>query len=220
MPRLNKKSIGIIFGPNGAGKGTIARFISNKFGYKHINTGALLRVASLKAGNEHLKELLDDGEMLDDSVVEQILIDHFKSYEISNSDKIVLEGIPRRKSQIDTIKRVCRIFNYEIKWVIVLELPVDVIIDRVKDRILAPDGHVYHLIYNPPPPYFKPEDFTKRLDDRPHIIEKRYENYTINTKPCISDPLFFNTPKLIVDARKGIEEICREVGEFLGNIKT
>jgi adenylate kinase len=219
MPNIHKKSIGIIFGPNGAGKGTISRFISNHFEYKHVNTGALLRLESLKIGGEYLKKFLDEGEMIDDEVVEDILVDYFKSYEISKSTKIVLEGIPRRKNQIKTIKRLCKEFNFEIKWVIVLQLPVEIIIDRVKDRVLAPDGHVYHLIYNPPPEYFKPEDFSKRLDDRPHIIEKRYKNYLVNTQKCIEDPIFSHVTRLEIDATKEIKEIYKLVESFLDTKK-
>jgi adenylate kinase len=218
MTSVSTKQIGLIFGPNGVGKGTLAKHLAETCHLTHINMGNLIREWIHTTESHHMQSLIDEGEMVPDPIVEQILNNRFEEIEKKHHKEtvqIVMEGIPRKRDQVSILKNICQKYGYDITWIIVLNAPLDNLLERVKDRVMAPDGNVYHLTLNPPPAHFKKEDLVKRLDDRPHIVKKRYENYVINTLESLSDSFFATVPLFNIDSTQSIAQVFIQAESFL-----
>ncbi len=215
-----EKHIGIIIGPNGVGKGTLAQMLAEDFRYYHINMGQLFRDwIAAHAKHEHQSDV-DNGVLIDDTFVREVVTAKFEELKRdAPTVNLVMEGLPRTVAQVDIVKDLCRDYGYNIKWVIVLSATLEMILDRVMDRVIAPDGTIYNLKYNPPPSNITREQLSKRADDRPEVITKRYESYIVDTFPVLSDPLFLNAQILNIDASKTIREVHDEARYFLRELE-
>jgi adenylate kinase len=212
---VTKKSIGFIFGPNGVGKGTLADLVSEKFQYYHYNMGAVVREYADMRGHEDIKKLVDNGILVDDEFIHDTLLDKIEHLRYQN---IVFDGVPRRNVQVSFMQEICDKHGFSPEWVIVLHAPMDVIMERLTERVMAPDGKVYHLRYNPPPAHYKPEELVTRPDDRPEVVQKRYEDYVTLSLECLSHPFFLDIPTFTIDATKSISEVCHQAELFLTDI--
>jgi adenylate kinase len=213
---MNQKHIGLIFGPNGVGKGTLATKLAGNFEYIHLNMGNLIREWIKYERHAELQELLDAGELIADEYIKEILDYEYPRMALNRKFKnIVFEGMPRRISQVEILKKFCEYHDYSIRWIIVLDAPLDVILERVSQRVIAPDGNVYHLTYNPPPARYTPSELQTRPDDRPDVVRRRYEEYVSNSLACVSDPFFDGVELLRIDGTKGIEEVYQQAQVFL-----
>jgi adenylate kinase len=208
-----KKIIGFIFGPNGSGKGTLARHIAESYGYCHINTGRCLREWAEKNNRKDIIKLIDNGDFVEDLLVEVALRERFEK--LMSYKGVIIEGVPRKLSQVNMIQRICKDFNFVPEFLMILNVPLDILIDRVKDRVVAPDGHVYHMKLNPPPKHFKLSELHTRPDDCVEIVKKRYESYISMTLECISDGFFLNSKVLSIDSTKPINEVFTIADNFL-----
>jgi len=208
-----RKFLGIVFGPNGSGKGTLADNLSKELSYHHFDNGLCLREWAKKKNRQDVMKLIEQGEFVYDEIVDLSIKDNFE--EISHNKKILLDGIPRKLSQINLIQDLCKKYNFTPLWIIVLHAPVEVLVERLKERVVAPDGKNYHMTLNPPPKHFKLSELKSRPDDKPEIIRKRYEYYITNTLECISDPFFLNSKIHTIDATKPIPEVLEEGREFV-----
>lgn len=218
--RSPKIPFGILFGPNGVGKGTLAHHISEIFGYKVLNMGNIIREYAYEHQISYLKDIMDNGEFVEDEIVEASLIEKLEELRQSSFERpLLFDGFPRRKSQMAILHKLMGLYNLEPEWIIVLNAPLEEILDRVTGRVTAPDGQVYHLTLNPPPPQFKPEELITRPDDRPDIVKKRYKFFMTKTLECIGDQMFLDTPISNIDSRKPIPEVYKEAENFLKDLK-
>lgn len=209
------KLVGFIFGPNGSGKGTLADKLTEK-GYIHIGGGNLIRQWAQKHNRTDIIDKISQGNFIDNDLLSSILEE--KLPEVSSSHKLLFEGIPRKKSQIKIVKKLLQTYGYKPAWIIVLHAPLEVLIERVSNRVFAPDGKIYHMTLNPPPAHFKMSQLKMRLDDRSEIAKKRYEYYITHTLECVSDEFFLDTPIKTIDATQSIDEVYSESIEFISQI--
>ena len=207
------KSLGIIFGPNGSGKGTLATNLSTNLDYFHYDNGKHLRDWAEQKNREDILKLIDYGEFVSDEIVDQSIHDKFA--EINHHQKVLLDGIPRKLSQVNLIQEFCFKYHYQPLWIIILHAPLDALIKRLKERVVAPDGKDYHMTMNPPPKHFKLSQLKPRPDDQPEIVRKRYEYYITNTLECLSDRFFLNTKVLTIDATEPIDDVFEKAKEFV-----
>jgi len=124
----------ILFGPPGAGKGTHAGAISQKYNLKHISTGELLR-AEIAAGTElgkQAKSLIDAGSLVPDEVVEGMIENAFAT--IKNVDGFLLDGFPRTLGQAQDLDKILAKKSDEVTGVISIMIPDDIIRERIKHR--------------------------------------------------------------------------------------
>ncbi len=209
------KLVGFIFGPNGSGKGTLAGKLTEE-GYIHIGGGNLIRQWAQRHNRTDIIDKISQGDFIDNQLLSSILKE--KMSEVNYSHKLLFEGIPRKKSQITIVKNLLHDYGYKPAWIIVLHAPLEVLIERVSNRVFGPDGKVYHMTLNPPPAHFRLSQLKIRPDDRPEIAQKRYEYYITHTLECVSDEFFLDTPVKTIDATQSIDKVYSESIEFISQI--
>ncbi|MCW8108366.1 adenylate kinase [Alteromonas ponticola] len=176
----------ILLGAPGAGKGTQAQFLMNKFGIPQISTGDMLRTA-IKAGTElgmKAKQVMDEGKLVSDDIIIGLVKERIAQEDCKEG--FLLDGFPRTIPQADAMKEA----GIAIDHVIEFDVPDDVIVERMAGRRVHPaSGRVYHVIFNPPQNEGKDdvtgEDLIVRDDDQEDTVRKRLGVYHEQTEPLI-----------------------------------
>lgn len=174
----------ILLGPPGAGKGTQAGFIIQKFGIPQISTGDMLR-AAVKAGTPlglEAKKLMDGGSLVPDEVIIGLVKDRIRQPDCAKG--FLFDGFPRTLPQAEAMKQA----GVPIDYVLEIDVPDEEIIRRMGGRrVHLASGRTYHIVFNPPKVAGKDdvtgEDLIQRDDDREETVKKRLEVYHSQTQP-------------------------------------
>ena len=177
----------ILLGGPGAGKGTQANFIKEKYQIPQISTGDMLR-AAVKAGTElgkQAKVLMDAGQLVPDSVIIGLVKERIKDPDCSKG--FLFDGFPRTIPQADAMKDA----GVDIDAVVDVDVPDAEIIKRMSGRrVHLASGRTYHVIFNPPKVAGKDdvtgEALIQRDDDKEETVKKRLDVYHKQTEPLIS----------------------------------
>ena len=211
----------ILLGAPGAGKGTQAQFIMQKYGIPQISTGDMLR-AAVKAGSPlglQAKSLMDAGKLVTDELVIALVKERIAQSDCSNG--FLLDGFPRTVPQADAMKAA----GINVDYVLEFDVPDEVIIDRMSGRrIHAASGRVYHVRHNPPKVEnvddVTGESLTIRKDDSEEIVRKRLVEYHDLTKPLIS---YYQheaeeglTKYFRIDGTQPVADVTKELAKILG----
>lgn len=210
----------IILGAPGAGKGTQAQMISQKFGIPHISTGEIFRENirnETELGNL-AKEYIDKGQLVPDDITIRIVK---KRIEQDDCEKgYILDGFPRTVTQADALESVLCRMHQSINKVLEIDVPDDKIVERMMGRRVCPEcGATYHLIHKPP---IVPEKcdicqnaLVQREDDTEETIRKRLAIYHKQTEPLIQ---YYREIGLltIVKGADGVKETTEKVLRALG----
>lgn len=176
----------ILLGAPGAGKGTQATFICEKFKIPQISTGDLLR-ATVKSGSKlgvKLKKILDSGNLVDDELVIKMVQDRIAEPDCANG--FLFDGFPRTVLQAEAI----RAQGLKLDYLLEIQVPFEDIIERMSGRRSHPDsGRTYHIKFNPPLVEGKDditgEPLVQRADDHIDTVTKRLDVYRQQTRPLI-----------------------------------
>lgn len=176
----------ILLGPPGAGKGTQANFIKEKYGIPQISTGDMLR-AAVKAGTPlgvEAKKVMDAGGLVSDEIIIGLVTDRLKEDDCKAG--YLFDGFPRTRPQADALKAA----SVRVDVVLQIEVPDEDIIERMSGRRAhLPSGRTYHIKYNPPKVAGKDdetgEDLVQRDDDKEATVRKRLDVYHEQTKPLL-----------------------------------
>jgi adenylate kinase len=176
----------ILLGPPGAGKGTQANYIKEKFGIPQISTGDMLR-AAVKAGTElgiAAKKIMDAGGLVSDDIIIGLVKDRIKEADCANG--FLFDGFPRTIAQADALKDA----GVPIDYVVEIDVADEEIIKRMSGRrVHMNSGRTYHVVFNPPKVAGKDdetgEDLIQRDDDREETVRKRLDVYHSQTKPLV-----------------------------------
>jgi len=176
----------ILLGMPGAGKGTQARFLIEKFNIPQISTGDMLR-AAIKAGTplgNEAKSYMDKGELVPDHVVIQLVKARVKEADCARG--FIIDGFPRTIPQAEALRDA----GIDIDCVVEIEVGDDEILRRMSGRRVHPaSGRTYHVTFNPPRVPGKDdvtgEDLVQRTDDDEQTVKKRIANYHAQTQPLI-----------------------------------
>ena len=176
----------IFLGPPGAGKGTQAQRLAQRFAIPQLSTGDILRraVADRTPLGKQANALMDAGKLVPDEVVNGIVDEALARPEAERG--FLLDGFPRTVAQATALDEMLARRGRKIDYVLNLDVPTDVLVDRLSGRLSCPkDGSVYHLRTNPPKrPGLCDRDDTplvQRPDDKPEAVRRRlaeYENKT------------------------------------------
>jgi len=176
----------ILLGPPGAGKGTQANFIKEKFGIPQISTGDMLR-AAVKAGiplGLEAKKVMDSGGLVSDDIIIGLVKDRLQQDDCKAG--YMFDGFPRTLPQADAMKDA----GVAIDFVLEIDVPDAEIVERMSGRRAhLASGRTYHVKYNPPKVEGKDdvtgEDLVQRDDDKEETVKKRLDVYHSQTKPLV-----------------------------------
>lgn len=170
----------ILFGAPGAGKGTQAKKLVEKYGIPQISTGDILREAisnGTKLGLE-AKKFMDKGNLVPDEVVIGLVSERLKKDDCKKG--YIFDGFPRTVFQAEALDKIAN-----IEKVVALEVPDELIIERITGRrISSKTGNIYHIKYNPPLNEDE-KDLIQRPDDTKEAVIVRLENYRKQTLPVL-----------------------------------
>lgn len=211
----------ILLGPPGAGKGTQATFIAEKFNIPLISTGDMLR-AAIKSGSplgNKVKTVVESGHLVSDDLIIEIVKDRIAKPDCKNG--FLLDGFPRTIPQAEALQKA----NIAIDYVLEIKVSDEEIINRMSGRrVHLASGRTYHIIHNPPKCKDKDditnEDLILREDDKEEVVRKRLHVYHEQTKPLT---LFYSTlkkgPKLLtVHGVGSITQIKEKIFKLLLNM--
>lgn len=174
----------ILLGGPGAGKGTQAAFLTERFEIPQISTGDMLR-AAVKAGTplgKTAKEVMDKGNLVSDDIIIGLVKERITEDDCANG--FLFDGFPRTIAQADAMKDA----GVHIDAVVEIDVDHAEIIQRISGRRThEPSGRTYHTLYNPPKVEGKDdvtgEDLIQRVDDQEETVKKRLEVYEEQTAP-------------------------------------
>ncbi|WP_028883669.1 adenylate kinase [Taylorella asinigenitalis] len=176
----------ILLGPPGAGKGTQANFIKNKYNIPQISTGDMLR-AAVKAGSElglKVKSIMESGGLVSDDIIINLVKERLTEDDCKKG--YLFDGFPRTIPQAEALKEA----GVDLDYIIEIDVPQDEIIDRMSGRRVHPaSGRSYHIKFNPPKVSGKDdetgEDLIQRDDDKEETVRKRLQVYEDQTRPLV-----------------------------------
>ncbi len=176
----------ILLGAPGAGKGTQATFICQKYKIPQISTGDMLR-AAVKAGTPlglEAKKIMDSGALVSDELIINLVKERIAQPDCANG--FLFDGFPRTIPQADAMKAA----GVKIDYVLEIDVPFEAIIERMSGRRShAASGRTYHVKYNPPKVDGKDdatgEALIQRDDDKEDTVRKRLEVYSAQTRPLV-----------------------------------
>lgn len=207
----------ILIGPPGAGKGTQARYLSEKYHLSHISTGDILR-ENRKQGTElgqKAAAYMDSGKLVPDDLIVSMVAE-----KLEGDGGFVLDGFPRSEAQAVLLDTMLAKAGHPINSVILLEVKDNDLVERLSLRRSCPTcQRTYHLKSNPP----KKEGLCdvdgtaliQRPDDKEDVIRNRLRVYHEQTEPVLRH--YATAPGVVkIDGQLGIEEVQRRVDEALG----
>lgn len=181
----------ILLGPPGAGKGTQAKMLTEKFSIPQISTGDILRAAVKDATPMGLKakEYMDAGGLVPDEVVVGIVRDRLQ--EPDCAEGFILDGFPRTVAQADALQGSLQEMNKDLDRVISLDVDTEALVERLTGRRTCKDcGRGYHVKFDPPGKEGVCDvcdgELFQRDDDQEETIRKRLQVYASQTEPLIS----------------------------------
>jgi adenylate kinase len=177
----------ILLGAPGAGKGTQATFICQKFGIPQISTGDMLR-AAVKAGTPlgvEAKKIMDSGGLVGDDLIINLVKERIAQSDCASG--FLFDGFPRTIVQADAMKAA----QVALDWVLEIDVPFDAIIERMSGRrVHVASGRTYHVKFNPPKVEgiddVTDEPLIQREDDREETVRKRLSVYDAQTRPLVA----------------------------------
>ncbi|MEQ1536213.1 MAG: adenylate kinase [Burkholderiaceae bacterium] len=176
----------ILLGAPGAGKGTQATFICQKYSIPQISTGDMLR-AAVKAGSPlglELKKVMDSGALVSDELIINLVKERIAQPDCAQG--FLFDGFPRTLPQADAMKAA----GVKLDYVLEIDVPFDAIIERMSGRRSHPaSGRTYHVKFNPPKVADKDdvtgEPLVQREDDKEETVKNRLAVYSAQTRPLV-----------------------------------
>ena len=205
----------IMLGAPGAGKGTQAKKIAEKYGIPHISTGDIFR-ANIKEGTElgkKAKEYMDQGALVPDSLTLDLIMDRFKAPDCANG--YVLDGFPRTIPQAEALTETLAEAGAAMDYAINVEVPDAAIVERMSGRrACLKCGATYHIVYNAPKTEGVcdtcGEELVLRKDDAPETVLNRLSVYHEQTQPLID---YYQKQGILreVDGTKELNEVFNAI---------
>ncbi|HET6519691.1 MAG TPA: adenylate kinase [Geminicoccaceae bacterium] len=210
----------ILLGPPGAGKGTQAARIKERYGVAHLSTGDMLReaVAMDTAVGRAAKAIMDAGQLVPDDVINELVAERIAKPDCANG--FLLDGFPRTVAQAEALDALLGKRGLRLDAVIELRVDDDALVERISGRFsCATCGANYHDEFNPPK---RPgvcdvcggTEFQRRADDNAETMRSRLAAYHAQTAPLLP---YYGRRGLVraVDGMAGIDEVSRQIDAAL-----
>jgi len=214
----------LLLGQPGAGKGTQAQFLLQKYGIPQISTGDMLR-AAIKSGSklgQQAKDYMDRGALVPDSLVIALVEERVQKPDAARG--FIIDGFPRTIAQAEALRDI----GVDIDYVIDFQVADEEILRRMSGRRVHPgSGRTYHIDFNPPKVAdtddITGEPLVQRPDDNEDTVRKRIQTYHAQTKPLVKYYLDWSAsqdpraPRYVrINARGGVDEVRDRIFEALG----
>ncbi len=221
----------VLLGSPGVGKGTQAKFITEKFHIPHISTGDILRAAVNEGSplGRQVKQIIDEGGLVSDDIMIQLIKERLQRPDCING--FLLDGFPRTIDQAKHLEKILNEQHLPLDFIIQITVPEEEIVQRLSGRRIHPgSGRVYHLQHNPPKEKDKDditgEPLILRPDDQEATVRRRLEVYRHQTEPLVNfyrsnEPLTFNNISqhplyYEVDGNRPVEKVTQDLNTILG----
>lgn len=212
----------VLMGLPGAGKGTQAAMIVEKYGIPHISTGDMFR-AAIKEGTElgkKAKKFMDEGQLVPDEVTIGIVRERLAKEDCKKG--FLLDGFPRTVPQAEALDNILNEMNRGIDYVIHIDVDREILMERLTGRRICRDcGATYHLVFNPPK---QPNvcdkcngELYQRDDDNEETVANRLE-VNINQQQPLLDYYRNKGVLKTIDGNRKIEEVFQEVDTLIGSL--
>lgn len=211
----------ILLGPPGAGKGTQAANIVDKYHVPHISTGDIFR-KNIKEGTalgKEAKAYMDRGELVPDTLVIEIVADRLREEDCKAG--FLLDGFPRTVAQAEALDRVLETMECSLNYVVNIQVDSNLLVERAVGRRICKDcGATYHISFNPSLVTSICDkcggELYQRSDDNEDTVTNRVRVYVEETSPLVS----YYTAKGIIlnlNGEKSIEAVFEDINMALGN---
>ena len=209
----------LIMGLPGAGKGTQAAKIVERFNVAHISTGDMFRaaIASQTEMGVLAKSYIDKGELVPDQVTNGIVKERLSQDDIKQTG-FLLDGYPRTIEQANALDKTLAELGIELEGVINIEVNPDCLLERLSGRIIhRQTGETFHKVFNPPADY-KEEDYYQREDDKPETVKRRLDVNIAQGQPIIDH---YRSKGLVHDIQgnQDIDDVFSDIEKVLTNLK-
>jgi len=209
----------MLFGAPGAGKGTQAKFLMEKYNIPQISTGDILRGAISQETEMGLeaKKFMDNGQLVPDSTIIGIIKDRLMEKDCENG--FILDGFPRTLPQAEALEELMINLKISLDKVISLNVPDELILDRITGRrVCSKCGQSYHVKFNKSKVEgicdLDGEKLILRKDDNPESVKNRLEAYHAQTAPLFN---FYKNKGLLIeiDGTKDVEDVTKDIVNIL-----
>jgi adenylate kinase len=212
----------ILLGPPGAGKGTQASTLVEEFDLPYIATGDILR-AAMKEGTglgKEAKKYVEAGDLVPDDVIVGVVAERLHADD--TRDGFILDGFPRTIPQAEALDQRLDEMGRSLTAVLLIDTPDAEVIKRISGRRICPQGHVYHVDYEPPEREgvcdLDGEPLEQREDDKPEKVKRRLEVYHEQTKPLVD---YYDERGLLhhFDGAQVKEEVAQHIRKTLSTLR-
>jgi adenylate kinase len=212
----------VLMGLPGAGKGTQAEKIVEKYGIPHISTGDMFR-AAIKDGTElglKAKSFMDNGDLVPDEVTIGIVRERLSKEDCGNG--FLLDGFPRTVAQAEALENILADLGKKMNYVINIDVDKDILMERLTGRRICKEcGATYHLVFNPP----KEEgvcdrcggELYQRADDNEETVQNRLDVNIKQTQPLLA---YYDDKGYLknIDGQQDIDKVFDDIDELLGGL--
>ena len=209
----------LIMGLPGAGKGTQAAKIVEKFKVAHISTGDMFRAAMANQTEMGVlaKSYIDKGELVPDEVTNGIVKERLSQEDIKETG-FLLDGYPRTIDQAHALDAILRDLGIDLDGVINIEVDPSCLLERLSGRIIhRQTGETFHKVFNPPANYNE-EDYYQREDDKPETVKRRLDVNIAQGEPILAH---YRELKLVHDIQgnQDINDVFSDIEKVLEKLK-
>ena len=212
----------VLLGPPGSGKGTQGESLQDDFRLPYYATGDILR-AAVREGTElgrKAQKYMDRGDLVPDEVIIAVIVERLQSEE--TADGFILDGFPRTTGQAEALDAELERLGRQLTAAILIDVDEEEVVRRLGGRRQCPNGHVFHVEFDPPTKEgvcdVCGESLDVRHDDKPEVIRHRLEQYHQKTEPLIS---YYEDRGILkrVDGSRPPDEVSEKIRALLATLK-
>jgi len=211
----------ILLGPPGSGKGTQGERLQEDLDLPYYATGNILR-AAVREGSEigeQAREYMDRGDLVPDDVIVGVIAERIDQHEAE--DGFILDGFPRTEPQAEALDAKLAELRRRLSAAVLIEVDDDEVVRRLGGRRICPNGHIFHVEFDPPAEEGVCDDCGEQLmirdDDKPDVIRNRLAQYHSKTEPLIA---YYDDEGLLkrVDGDRPPEEVSDKIRKLLATL--
>lgn len=212
----------VLMGLPGAGKGTQAEKIVDKYGIPHISTGDMFR-AAIKEGTElglKAKSFMDNGDLVPDEVTIGIVGERLSKEDCEKG--FLLDGFPRTVAQAEALENILADLGKKMNYVININVDKDILMERLTGRRICKEcGATYHLVFNPPTEEGVCDrcggELYQRADDNKETVQNRLDVNIKQTQPLLA---YYEDKGYLknIDGQQDIHRVFDDIDELLGGL--